>query len=180
MRLLQDTMSVELALSVHSARRESVERSMQTGGHDFSRAVQELAVGRFLLAAAHESKRAGVVVSSVQKCSDAPPLICVSVRKGHAIEPLIRDSRHFAVCRLAPGDRTTARHFENRRPLDDPFDSLEIDHLVSRAPVPRRSTLVFDCEVFRHFDLEADHELYVGLVLAFRHGLSGGAVTPPN
>ncbi len=147
---------------------------MPRSGHDFRRAVDQLAVGLFVMTAAHEAKRAGLVVASVQKCADEPLLLCVAARKGHVIEPLIRDSRRFAVCRLGPDDKTLARRFEVRRipeDRDDPFDSLEIDHLVSRAPVLRRSTLAFDCEVCRHFDMEADHELYIGLVVAARCGL---------
>lgn len=39
---------------------------------------------------------------------------------------------------------------------------------MTGSPVLLRSIVAFDCEVVRHFDLEADHELFVGQVLASR------------
>lgn len=146
---------------------------MPRSGVDPRRAVDQLAVGSFIMTAAHESKRAGVLVTSIQKCAEQPLLVCVSSRKGHAIEPLIRDSHRFAICRIDCADRLTVHRFEHSRTPDDgfdPFDSLEVDHLLSHAPILKRSPLALDCEVFRHFDLEADHELYIGIVLAARMG----------
>jgi flavin reductase (DIM6/NTAB) family NADH-FMN oxidoreductase RutF len=138
---------------------------------DLRLAVDQLAVGSYIMTAAFESKRAGVLITSIQKCAEQPLLVCVSTRKGHVIEPLIRDSHRFAVCRLDGADRLTVRRFEHP-PIPgeryDPFDSLEIDHLAGHAPILRRSPLALECEVFRHFDLEADHELYIGIVLAAR------------
>ena len=31
--------------------------------------------------------------------------------------------------------------------------------------MPTRTIAAFDCEVVRHFDLDADHEIYVGQIL---------------
>jgi flavin reductase (DIM6/NTAB) family NADH-FMN oxidoreductase RutF len=113
---------------------------MPRAGIDLRRAVDQLAVGTFLMTAEHESRRAGILVMSAQKCACEPLLICVAARKGHLIETLIRDSRHFGLCRLDPDDRTTLRRFEVRTSeRDDPFESLGVEHLVSRAPVLRRS-----------------------------------------
>jgi flavin reductase (DIM6/NTAB) family NADH-FMN oxidoreductase RutF len=146
---------------------------VQSNGDELRRAIEQLAIGPFIMTAAHESKRAGLMVTSVQKCAEEPLLICVASRKGHVIEPLIRDSRRFVVCRVPADDRIAARKFGLFRPVEergDPFDSLDVCTLAGRAPVLRRSELAFECEVCRHFDLEADHELYVGLVLAARVG----------
>jgi flavin reductase (DIM6/NTAB) family NADH-FMN oxidoreductase RutF len=129
------------------------------------------------MTAAFENKRTGLLVTSVIKCADEPLLVCIAARKGHPIEPLIRDSRHFAVCHVDSEDKLLIRRFEPRYTPEeryDPFDSLEIDRLHSQAPVLRRSGLVLDCEVFRHFDLDADHELYIGQVLAARIGAHKG------
>ncbi len=145
----------------------------RSGSTDIRQALALLPSGLFVMTAAFESKRSGAFVGSVQKCADEPLLISLACRKGHSIEPLIRDSHHFAVCQLDPHDRSLARRFESpREPEDryDPFDSLEVDHLVSQSPILKRALLALDCEVFRHFDLESDHELYVGLVVAARVG----------
>lgn len=143
------------------------------GLSDVRRAVTLLPGGIFILSAAFEAKRAGQLVISVHQCAEEPLLICVSARKGHPIEPLIRDSHHFAVSQLSEADRLLMRRFEHPRTPDDrtdPFDALEVDRLVSHAPILRRAILALDCEVVRHIDLEADHELFVGHVRAARVG----------
>lgn len=143
------------------------------GPSDLRRAVGILPTGVFVVTAAFENKRSGMLATSVGRCADEPLLICVACRKGHPIEPLIRDAHHFAVCLLESDDKLTARRFERAGPPEDrfdPFDSLEVGRLHSSAPVLRRSALALDCEVFRHFDLDADHELYIGLVQGARIG----------
>ena len=144
---------------------------------EVQRALASLPVGLFVLTAQHEGKRAGVVVRSVQPCSDEPPLLCVAVRRGHWIEPLIRDSHTFAVCKIHTIDKLLLRKFsDSSRPRDgDPFDCMPTMRLVTGAPVITRASVSLDCEVVRHFDLEADHELYVGHVVAARFGPPEGA-----
>jgi flavin reductase (DIM6/NTAB) family NADH-FMN oxidoreductase RutF len=139
-------------------------------------ALAKLRSGLFVLTARHEGKRAGVVVRSVQPAGDEPPLVCVAVRRGHWIEPVIRDSHAFAVCKISSGDSLMLRKFaETSRPRDgDPFDCVQTTRLVTGSPILLRATLALDCEVVRHFDLEADHELYIGLVVACHIGATPG------
>lgn len=129
-----------------------------------------LQTGRFLMTAEHDDAQAGVIVRSVQVCSEDPPMLCIAVRTGHPIEPIIRDARCFAVCRLDEGDKLALRKFSTDPCADgeSPFDAIPIQKLRTGAPVLRRSSLVFDCEVVRHFDLEAESELYIGQVVACR------------
>lgn len=147
------------------------------GSSDKRQAVNLLSSGLFVMTAVYDHKRSGVLVSSAQKCGDEPLLIGVACRKGHPIEPLIRDSHRFALSQLDAHDRNLARRFEEPPLPDDrydPFDLLEVDHLISHAPILKRSALAFDCEVYRHFDIESDHELYIGLVIAARIGAHTG------
>jgi flavin reductase (DIM6/NTAB) family NADH-FMN oxidoreductase RutF len=104
-------------------------------------------------------------------------MVCVAVRRGHWIEPIIRDSHAFAVSKISRAERLLLRKFaETARPRDgDPFDCFPSMRLVTGAPVIIRSPLAIDCEVVRHFDLEADHELYIGLVMAARVAVPGAA-----
>lgn len=135
------------------------------------RAMELLPRGVFLLTAAFETKRAGQIVHWVQPCATEPALVCVAARNGHAVEPLIRDSHVFAVCRVDPEDRLLIRKFSPTRTPDDsgdPFDSFETERMATGAPVLKRASVVLDCEVVRHFDLEANHELYIGIVRAAR------------
>ena len=134
-------------------------------------ALSMLPSGLFLMTSAFEGKRAGVLVSSVQPCAGDPPLVCVALRKGHWIEPIIRDSHVFAICLIDPNDRLVAKKFgDNGRHKDpvDPFDCMPLERLSTGAPVVKRALAALDCEVVRHMDIEADYGLYVGVVRASR------------
>lgn len=134
------------------------------------RAVERLPkTGLYLMTAAHDGARAGVLVRWVQRCSQTQPLVCVAAPTGRPIAPLIRDSRAFGLCEIPPGDRLLAHKFASAEPPDeqeDPFASLRVRRLKTGAPILATSRLALDCEVARHFDLESDHELYIGLVVA--------------
>lgn len=137
-------------------------------------ACDRLLTGLYLLSAQHDGARAGTLALGVHQCAAVPILLCVPVRRGHRIEPLIRDSRHFAVGTVDPADRLLRRRFEDHPSAEehhDPFDALPVLSLGWRSPVLRSSALAFDCEVVRHIDMDADHELYIGKVLSARiHG----------
>ena len=136
---------------------------------DAAAALSRLPSGLFILTACHEGKRSGQVVRSVQACAGEPMLVCVAAPTGHAIEPIIRDSHHFGLCLIDPGDALVLRQFgAGGRITADPFDCLPVEVMVSGAPIIKRSIAALDCEVVRHLDLEADHELYIGRVLAGR------------
>lgn len=152
-----------------------VERSpYEARAAEFDPRVTERALGAlngacYVITSAYEGKRSGSPAMSVQLCASEPRLVCVAVRKGHFVEPLIRDSRAFAVCQVEASDRLLLRRFASAEFHEiDPFDGIEIGTIVTPSPVPKRSPLVIDCEVVRHIDIEADHQLYVGRVLAAR------------
>lgn len=132
-------------------------------------AVASLSDRLWVMTSHYDDKRAGVVVRSVQGASEEPALVCVASRKGHWIEPIIRDSHVFAICCVTEGQRLARRKFADDQGYDeehDPFDSFSVKTLATGSPVFATSELAFDCEVVRHFDLEADHELYVGQVMS--------------
>jgi flavin reductase (DIM6/NTAB) family NADH-FMN oxidoreductase RutF len=134
--------------------------------------------GLYLMTAGHEGHRGGMLVHSVQRCGADPALICVAAPKGHKIDPLIRDSRSFALGVLGDGDRLIERRFRGsdvapseHDPVgdDDPFDAIETKVLVTGSPIIPRCKVWFDCEVTRRVDLEAEMELFVGLVVGLWH-----------
>ena len=131
--------------------------------------------GTYLMTAAYEGQRAGMVVSSVQRCCDDPALICVAARKGHAIDPLIRDSRGFAVGIVPEGDKMIPRKFRFDHTAvspviepvaDDPFEAIPTSTMITGSPLLARCPVWFDCEISRRIDLEANYELFVGRVLS--------------
>ncbi|RMH14091.1 MAG: flavin reductase [Planctomycetota bacterium] len=134
-------------------------------------AVKQLGAGSYVMTAAYEDQRAGTMVLSVFQCATEPILICVAARKGHPIEPLIRDSHSFAICKIDSTQKLMLRKFATD-PVEgeDPFDSFLVERMKTGSPILAKADLVLDCEVVRHFDLEADHELFVGEVVAARIG----------
>jgi flavin reductase (DIM6/NTAB) family NADH-FMN oxidoreductase RutF len=146
-------------------------------------AIRRLVSGEFLVTAANDGRRSGLIARSVQPVADDPVLLAVSVHRGHLIQPLIRDSRAFGLCFVAEGDRLIRRTFDPRLirttlefsgegdgEEDDPFAAFETVSLRSGSPILKKAKLAFDCEVVRHFDLEADHELFIGAVVAVVDG----------
>lgn len=150
-----------------------------TNAELIAEACDRLPTGLYLLSAQFDHARAGTLALGVHLCAFEPVLLCVPVRRGHRIEPLIRDSRAFAVCSVSPSDRAMRRRFErfpSAEEYHDPFDAVAVLTLESGAPILESSALAFDCEVVRHVDMDADHELYIGRVIAAR--LNGEAPTP--
>ncbi|HRQ74865.1 MAG TPA: flavin reductase family protein [Phycisphaerales bacterium] len=144
-----------------------------------SRAMAQIPCGSFVLTAAHDDASAGVLVHWVQRCSVEPPLVAVALERGHFIEPLIRDSRAFALCQIAANDPFLARKFTATAPPpamrpgnggeycspDDPFISLAVRLSRTGSPIIERSMSYLECELAHNIDLAGDHRLYVGLVL---------------
>jgi flavin reductase (DIM6/NTAB) family NADH-FMN oxidoreductase RutF len=134
--------------------------------------------GVFLMTSCYQGSRAGLLVTSVQVCAWEPAMLCVAARKGHAIDPLIRDSRTFAIGVVDPGDTFISRRFGARLngvgsamhvEGSDPFDAMTYSTLVTQSPLLPQCATWFDCELVRRLDLESDHELFVGQVLGVVH-----------
>lgn len=122
--------------------------------------------GLFVMTSSFEGKRGGVIVKSVMPVAEEPLLLAVAAWKGHGLEPIIRDSHFFGVSMIDPTDRVLVRRFSGHlSEHGDQFDSVPTERIVSTSPILSRSIIAIDCEVVRHFDIEADHELYIGLVL---------------
>jgi len=147
-----------------------VDAPLAVATSDVLGALGQLPNGLFVMTGQYEGKRTGVIVRLVCQVACDPPLVCVSLRKGHWISPLVRDSHYFGLSRVAAADRLVAKKFhEANRPKDgDPFDCMQVERLVSGTPLLAKSNLVVDCEVTRHLDLEADYEMFIGKVLGVR------------
>lgn len=121
--------------------------------------------GSFVLTASHDDCRSGALVRWVQRCSDAPPMVVVALRKGHPIEPLIRDSRAFCLNLIDEDEILLRRKFEAAHLHgEDPFVSLRSSCAPSGSPILARALGYLDCELTRHLDIESDYEVYIGLV----------------
>ena len=132
-----------------------------------ARTLNRLPENMFLLTAAHGVARNGILVSRVQHASNTPPTVVISVTKGQPLTPLIRDSRSFALCELGQGELFLSSRFNINPEVngEDPFLGLSITETPSGLPVPMSVDSWLECELIRHLDIEADHELYVGRVV---------------
>ena len=147
-----------------------------TGRTELTMATDRMPVGRFLMTAAHGDHRNGMLVTRVQKCADDPITVTVAVRKGHALSPLIRDSAIFGLCELRGCDLMLSRLFNRPGELhgEDPFLGHDLVPDTGRLPIPVASASWVCCDLIRHLDIEADHEIYIGLVTA------GGVIETPD
>lgn len=118
-----------------------------------------------VMGAAFEHKRGGVLVHRVMKCADEPLCIAVAVPKGHRLATLIRDSHAFSISLLEHASKLALKKFASEEE-GDPYDTFPVRTLATGSPILVNCIGAFDCEVMRHFDLEADHEMYVGQVIA--------------
>jgi flavin reductase (DIM6/NTAB) family NADH-FMN oxidoreductase RutF len=146
-------------------------------------AMALIPTGVFVLTSSYAEIRGGVIVRWVQTVSTAPPLVVVAIEKGQPLSPIIRDSRRFGLCQLAPEDRVLRRLFEaesregergNGPRVDpiDPFLGLPTKTTATGVPVLLKSQAWLECELTRHLDVEGNCELYIGLVHA------GGVLRP--
>jgi len=149
-----------------------------SGKQLIDRVIARIARGRYLMTACHEGSRAGVLVESVHWLMTEPLMVGVSMRKGHEIDPLIRDSRSFAIGFIDEGDTFVERRFGRRLngadsaihvPGLDPFDTLACRTLETGSPMLSQCSSWIDCEVLRRVDLENAQEFFVGSVVGVLH-----------
>jgi flavin reductase (DIM6/NTAB) family NADH-FMN oxidoreductase RutF len=129
-------------------------------------ALGRIPAALYVLTAAHEDRRGGILCSWVHQVCFEPPMISVAIMKGRSVMPLISESRQFALCQLGENDRLVQRKFSHAHDsAEDPF--LAFETLPSKLPgVPILHTSVgyLECELVCHMDVEGDHDLFVARV----------------
>lgn len=131
------------------------------------RIVGSLPQGQFLMTAATQDARSGHITRWVQQCSQVPLLVSVAIPRGTTIEPLLRDSRCFAICGIRSDDRLISRRFNQEDTREeDPFVGLDSFHDVTGAPILQRSQYYLDCELIGHLAMESDCRIYIGQVVS--------------
>ena len=134
---------------------------------DAAAAIAQIPNALFLLTSQYEGRRAAVLVKWVQQCCDQPPMVMVALARVQMIEPVIRDSRMFALCQISANDRFLMRKFSQPGDVhEDALVSLLTSTAPSGSPIIDRAMCYLDCEVVRHIELDGDHRIYVGQVLS--------------
>ena len=114
-------------------------------------------------------------------------MLVVAIEKGQPIEPMLRDARAFALCRVPANDKRAIRLFGSVHEMDDdPFLSIETTTAVTGMPILPESRLWFDCTLEGHLSPDADCRLYLGQVVAVHVELPKSTttqdklITPPT
>lgn len=131
-----------------------------------SSALGVIPSGLFVLTAAHEDRRLGMLVSWVQQVCFEPAMVSISIQKGIPIMPLISESRQFALCQVGTEDRTLIRKFGQQTDLgDDPFLGQQlIKPMMPKLPIIGSAKSYLECELVCHMDVEGDHDVFVGAI----------------
>lgn len=132
-----------------------------------ARALGRIPQSLYIMTASHEERMRGVMVSFVQQMGFDPPLISVALAKGRPIVPLLHDAHSFAVCQISPADKLLMKRFAGGIDAgENPFDGLKLRRGLTGAPILERALAYLECDLVRHIDVEADHDLYIGMVRA--------------
>ena len=138
-----------------------------------SSALGVIPSGQFVLTAAHEDRRLGVLVGWVQQVCIEPPMVSISIRKGTPIMPLISESRQFGLCQIGVDDRMLVRKFGGQADLgDDPFLGQQlVKPVLNKLPILASAKSYLELELVCHMDVEGDHDIFVGV--AHNAGFNG-------
>ena len=95
-------------------------------------------------------------------------MVSVAVAKGRPIMALISGSLRFGLCQLGDADKITLRRFvRGVEPPEDPFLGFElVRETVTGVPILRQSLSYLECKAACHVDVEGDHDIFVGLIVA--------------
>ncbi|MCH2154273.1 MAG: flavin reductase family protein [Phycisphaerales bacterium] len=151
---------------------DRVQRNLDVNAEDshIDEAIShELPKGLFLMTAAEGEVRCGFITQWVQQCGHVPFQVSVAIPRGTAIEPVLRDSRSFALCALHPDDRVIQRRFKDAPDRqEDPYVGLQCFTDATGSPIVRRGRFYLDCELVGQLAMESDCRIYIGQVLAGR------------
>ncbi len=131
-------------------------------------ALANLPGGVWVLTSDQEDRRMGILVGWVQQMCFEPAMATVAIEKGKAIMPLISESRRFALCQIGDADRVMHRKFSRDPDMhEDPFLGFELlPAKQSGLPILKTSVGFLECELSCHIDVEGDHDLFVGRIVA--------------
>ena len=108
-----------------------------------------------------------MLASFVQQVCFQPPMVSIAVAKGRPIMPLISESRCFGICQLPKGDKINMRKFAaGIGPNDDPFLGFQLRDNCNNVPILANIMSYLICNLSCHMDVEGDHDLFIGTVIA--------------
>ncbi len=119
----------------------------------------------FILTSRHEDRTRGILVKWIQQVSFTPPMIMVALPRKSRIGTYIHSSHAFALCEITTDDALTHRAFNTSNDTDDqPLRGIRKNNTNTLSPILTKSLAYLDCEFISHFDIEGDHDIYIGHV----------------
>jgi 3-hydroxy-9,10-secoandrosta-1,3,5(10)-triene-9,17-dione monooxygenase reductase component len=127
-------------------------------------AIAQIPNGLFVMTSQSDGRAAAVPVRWVQQCASNPHMVMVALEKGQSIEPIVRESRKFALCQISADDRFLVRKLTQRSESDEALVAMMTNAAPSGSPILNRAMSYLDCEIVRHVELDCDYRIYVGQV----------------
>ncbi len=123
-------------------------------------AISRIPSGCSILAAAHDDRRSGVLVSWVQQVAFDPPSIIVSLKRSRPIIELVDASQKFLLNVIGDHSTSTLEHFAKGFSVEeDAFEGLAF-RTTGFGPIIESCIAHLKCEIRQKIPV-GDHELYV-------------------
>lgn len=137
-------------------------------------AMRAWTTGVTIVTAAYNGERHGMTVSSFQSISLAPALITISLQTASRTHDIVGKAGAFGLTILSADEQELSERFAGRKQeSDDRFAGLQIETLVTGAPLIKGGLAYLDCRVVHTYDAGMN-TLYVAEVVAAR-GTDEGA-----
>jgi flavin reductase (DIM6/NTAB) family NADH-FMN oxidoreductase RutF len=134
----------------------------------FRQSMRHWTTGIAIFTAQHEEQYHGMTVSSFTSVSLEPPLVVASIQKDTRTHNLADRSGAFAITILSEDQVDISNHFAGRMGEEqDRFLGLEIETLLTGAPLITGGLAFFDCKIVDRVNL-GSHTIFIGEVLATR------------
>jgi flavin reductase len=143
----------------------------------FIAAMSRAATGVSVVTTGGIAGRKGLTVSAMCSVSADPPLLLACVNRKSPTVAAIDANGFFAVNVLGEEHQAYAETFSGRPKQGKPFDfgTHEWEEGLNGLPVIPHAVAVFECEIDIAYDA-GTHRIFIGRVLAARHGKAGPLV----
>ncbi|KAA3498388.1 FMN reductase [Rhizobium rhizogenes] len=112
-------------------------------------------------------KRYGFTASAVCSVSDTPPTLLVCINRASSCFHAFKNTRHFCVNTLMPGQEDISDRFGGKAPTEDRFALGDWREGLTGAPILANPSVSFECELTNAVD-EATHRILFGRVIDIR------------
>ena len=129
-----------------------------------STALAKIPSGVSIATATKEGKSTALLASWIQQVSFEPPMICMAVKKGRPIEPLLDATKKFVVNVVGEGGAGIFKRFSKGfAPSEKAFEGLNVTQ-CSAGPILTDCIAHLECTVTAKYEA-GDHNLFVAEVI---------------